>query len=60
MNEKQKKILTSLFEMAMENQKLRIKTRKFVQNSSNPEIKELYINTMLEHEEASLTRKRKK
>lgn len=60
MNEKQKKILTSLFEMAMENQKLRIKTRKFVQNSSNPEIKELYINTMLEHEEESLTRKRKK
>lgn len=60
MNEKQKKILTSLFEMAMENQKLRMKARKFVQNSSNPEIKELYINTMLEHEEASLTRKRKK
>ncbi len=60
MNEKQKKILTSLFEMAMENQKLRMKTRKFVQNSSNSEIKELYINTMLEHEEASLTRKRKK
>ena len=60
MKEKQKKILTSLFEMAMENQKLRMKTRKFVQNSSNSEIKELYINTMLEHEEASLTRKRKK